>query len=1156
MKLLLATVFTTLFAISGYAQTSSGVSSDGRDFYVGMVPPSFNTVAAPDVLAFFGAYMLISSYADNTVNISYFDKKTGKESAPQIYHISARTGIQVLLDSAATAMYPKGDSAEYASCHVTALSPINIQYFSTGACAGGSYLALATPALGRKYVIASYNDNPGDLSFPASPNQISEGFFLIVAAFDSTAVTILSNSTTMGGHPGYHSGTTPTFPNKVPYTVMLHRGQCYLVKSAGKDISDDISGSIVESNKPIAVLGGQENAALGGVSNRSLEGRDYMVEQMIPSDFWDTTGYLAVPLKDSQPANASVYEGVGENYRTYSDSFTCINLTLGSVSGPTDMTTGALVQPPPERFGVDEPVDFESCNGKKFGVMMYDLRNFANSAPYPAPSMMTIIPMSRWKTSYLWYVPANKFEILQAYYCDVIASTADLNAVQNGIVGSFNGGSIRPIKQILSQEQQWKGTIPNHPELTGVRFKLNPGCFYASGPHPFIVYNFGFRAIDPEFDLGDFDADDFFFSYANPTGALLSSGDTANFKVTIDSQCGKWNLCAFDQRKNNPGIRSVSLLNEQGISTQVPPQISVNCHLDTVFDPTQFGEIEFDGTTNSACFSIIVTNPSQPAYAAVMVTDNAGNEQLVPLTYTPVSLSLPTNISITNARFGVDTCLYMKIINTGKTSQLIESITLTGNPAFKLDSVPPVGQLTTGDSESLKICFLTSDTVTLTATINLSVACLKIPVQLSGRAGTGLIFAHDINFGRFFKGTTPCHHLGIDNIGQQPFTLSKKFTITGSNNFTIDTSNLPFVITPGHAAVPYVCYSPKQLGNDTAIIHWNTDIDAQYSQSVKNYSILIGESLPNVAWDRDAISETVICEDSLIQRIFLLSDCQPGDSTLHISSVTFSGPNASEWKILNNELGLSPLSNFDFHPCDSFWVDIVFKPDLIPQNYADRHAQLIANVMTESPQIIDLTGHVLHAEPDVDPDTLDYKDIAIGMQIGNSFRLKDTGTAPLIIQSIVGITYPILNLHGIAPGDTIQPGQSGVLVSVDVSLTSLIDTEVILTINFATPCAKPENIVIRIHPTSGVESTQQQSPILSIRPNPANGNSIILSFDGSEGENAEVRIFDVLGREMYSKNIFGENSLQIPIRNLQNGMYYAKVMIGGNIFTEKFEVAR
>src|SRR6185369_9671870 len=105
-----------------------------------------------------------------------------------------------------------GDVPEYAAIHITARRAINVEFFSTGACSGGSFLPITTAGLGKKYVIASYGDNPGDLGilgnsgYPPKGIEISEGFFEIIAPFENTQVTITPNSTTMGGHSGFHSG--------------------------------------------------------------------------------------------------------------------------------------------------------------------------------------------------------------------------------------------------------------------------------------------------------------------------------------------------------------------------------------------------------------------------------------------------------------------------------------------------------------------------------------------------------------------------------------------------------------------------------------------------------------------------------------------------------------------------------------------------------------------------------------------------------------------------------------------------------------------------------------------------------------------------------------------------------------------------------------
>src|SRR5205085_1955391 len=116
-----------------------------------------------------------------------------------VLRVKARTGVNAVLDLTEMFMQDSGDIPEYKACHIYGTGPMKVEFFSTGACAGGSYLALQTPVLGRKYVIASYYDNPGIggiSGFARSPSSLenSKGCFLIIAPHDSTRVTITPNA--------------------------------------------------------------------------------------------------------------------------------------------------------------------------------------------------------------------------------------------------------------------------------------------------------------------------------------------------------------------------------------------------------------------------------------------------------------------------------------------------------------------------------------------------------------------------------------------------------------------------------------------------------------------------------------------------------------------------------------------------------------------------------------------------------------------------------------------------------------------------------------------------------------------------------------------------------------------------------------------------
>ncbi len=825
------------------AQSTSGVSSDGRDFYIGYVQPSYYNVLNQSWTGFFKTYALVSTYVDTKVTISYFDDATGVETTSDIYSIPAHTGKQVLFDLTKMTLSSTGEIPQYRACHITSDHPVNVQYSSNGPDGSGSYLALATPALGKRYVIASYNDN-------ATAVDTADGFFLIIAAFSNTTVKITPNATTKGGHPGMHSGAHSTGA-ETPYSVNLNRGQCYLVKSGSAESDVDISGSIVESNKPIAVLGGQENGSLGSASV-TFEPRDYMVEQMIPIDFLDTTGYVSIPLKDSQPSDPT-NEGAGENYRVFTFDPLGSNIVYTeSGLGIRDMSVGRLAFPPPERFDVTNPVELHSTNGKRFSVMMYDQRNYVNLAPYPAPSMMTIIPLSRWAKSYAFYVPTytatNDNVNLREYFINVISYT---DGIGGGISISFNGGILKPITQVLSLEQQFRN-IPNHGELIGARYKIFPGSYYATSNRPFIIYSFGFEGVGGDKDSPP-DGDEWYSGNANPAGALLSSGDPGKLRTVIDSECTQWSICAFDDRTNDPGIRSVSLLDDpQGVQSY-PGKQSVNCHLDPLFDIKNFGEVELDGGSANVCFNIIIDDPLSAAYAAFMITDNAGNVKVSELSYSPPLFTRTPNTAMINfggVAVNSDSCISISIKNSESLSHKVVSALLVSNNRFTISSTKPTlpATLKKNDSVIVTICYNPKDTLFSTNRLDVVIDCFSIPVGVTANGITGIITATDLTFSATDTGMSSINTVGVTNIGRNSFTLTKNWELTGSKSFTfVDSVLLPTILKPGQTLPLRIQYTPKIKGGDTALLTWASDIEPPYSQKIKSYSQLFGVAVTPLA---------------------------------------------------------------------------------------------------------------------------------------------------------------------------------------------------------------------------------------------------------------------------------------------------------------------
>ncbi|MEP7235477.1 MAG: IgGFc-binding protein, partial [Ignavibacteriota bacterium] len=523
-----------------------GIPSEGRDFYFGYVYTSFNknpnNASGVNVSGFYNVYALVSSFEDNNqVKISYFDPGSGKEIQSIVKFVTAHNAIEVALDQVAMRPTDPGEKPEFRACHITSKKPVNVQFFSTGANSGGSYLSLPTNALGKNYVVSSYYDNPKLGSVSPQRAENAGGFFEIIATENNTNVTITPNGLTSGGKIGTNTGAGSTGARH-PFTVTLMRGQVYLVKGDGSNEYNDMSGSIITSDKPIAVLSGHEDAFIGGVNGYTTDARNFMIQQLVPAEDFESDGYVTVPFVEA-PGSHDYDEGYGENFRVYAFDTNTVSIQASSPTGTADIPSSAYHNPGQEIRNIATPMEFHSADQRKFSVMMYDIRNQHLEAPAPAPCMMMIVPMSHWRTSFVFYVSANSFVQWQNYYIHLIGLRSDID--KQFIEYTFNGGALKKLSSLTKVATY--NNIPKHTELEGVRYSVTPGAYYFTNTrdaylHPFtdtgyyattedqriadtsllrgafMIYLNQFRGLDPDRDIGDFDGDDFFFEMATPVG--------------------------------------------------------------------------------------------------------------------------------------------------------------------------------------------------------------------------------------------------------------------------------------------------------------------------------------------------------------------------------------------------------------------------------------------------------------------------------------------------------------------------------------------------------------------------------------------------------------------------------------------------------------
>ncbi|MDP4236140.1 MAG: choice-of-anchor D domain-containing protein, partial [Bacteroidota bacterium] len=809
----------------------------------------------------FKVFFYIATHYENDVNVSYFDA-SGVEMPPYHYHILSGNVLELPVNYPLMQVDTASDGTTHKSCHIKSRYPVTVYYLSVGACAGGSYLALPVISLGKNYVAASYNDNPlvgstagiNNFYYPATYDYAG-GEFMVVGTEDLTNVKITPTTTTVTGHPGSNTGA----PH--PYTIQLNRGECYLVRSNGRNEDNDMSGSLIEATRPVAVISGHENAMLGGANPYSIEARDFMVEQMVPIDYWDSTGYIGVPFAEPSPPGV---EGHGDTYRIYAFDSTTVqaHLDVQGVSGGFDQPTRRLLAPP-QTLDVTTPVEAYTTNGKRISLMQYDERSQTTTIPWLSPSMMTIVPKSRWRTSCAFAVPGGNTiddggRVPNYIYINVIAPNL------GNISLSINGANPVPLTS-LSRIGQFSNFSSNYPTLRANQYRFtsffnSASNYFLSSPDPFVVYYYGIRDFSPHPGYeGDPTHVNFMQEYSAPAGMQLNTGVTPSFIVDTSSTCSGWHICVRDTGKNDPGLKAVILIDDpDAVYWQQPGAKFSNVTFDSASADFADGELHpHFQSSGSYCFDVNFLSPLQAASAPLAIVDNLGNAVILRLDRSASALklttSLPTSARADSIVFPVKTigqqiCTTFVFTNTapkGGTALNLASLDFTNkDTSFKIGAVTPSlpHLLAAGDSLLVQVCYTPSDSSRHRDSLVMHTDCFSIPISLDAHGSTGLILASDLDFGPINTGDTLCKQVQIKNVGSAPFNVTG-FVLPDSIDFSV-TTTLPFQIKPGGTALVTICFHPQIEGPYNAGIDWTTDLEASFAHSVKNHSALTGTASP------------------------------------------------------------------------------------------------------------------------------------------------------------------------------------------------------------------------------------------------------------------------------------------------------------------------
>lgn len=252
--------------------------------------------------------------------------------------------------------------------HLVASDTVNVYALNYRTRSSDVAVIYPTESLGKEYFAIGYTPNP------TNANE-SNSEFMIVATENQTKINI---SPSVDTERGKKANTT--------FSIILNKGQIYQVQSMNRNVSGqgDLSGSYIQSDKPIAFYSGNKSTAVpvnGGT-------RDYLFEQLPPTNAWGRDFYV-VPLQNrtrdtyrilaAEDQTTITIEETGETRTLDKGKFYEFNLSSNQASRITSSKKILLAQ-----FCRSQEADENGGVGDPFMIILSPISQKVNDVTFEA----------------------------------------------------------------------------------------------------------------------------------------------------------------------------------------------------------------------------------------------------------------------------------------------------------------------------------------------------------------------------------------------------------------------------------------------------------------------------------------------------------------------------------------------------------------------------------------------------------------------------------------------------------------------------------------------------------------------------------------------------------------------------------------------------
>ena len=246
-----AAIFSVLVSYAESYENYDPYTTEGTEFYVTFMKNGGAQTAA-DVLQFF----LYASTRYGEAKVTIYSAKSG-EKISEFKCTNTTVGLDTIDDKKG---FLENSNKKYDRVlRVTSDVPISLYASNYNNQSYGAFNVLPVEALSKEYVIQTYK------------SDTEENQFAIIATQDNTTIRITPSAPIRWGE---ESSTVD------PQIITLDKGEAYQI--FGKGPEDDLSGTIVCSDKSIAVFNGGQSS----MSTSTVGTPDNVVEQILPTYMW------------------------------------------------------------------------------------------------------------------------------------------------------------------------------------------------------------------------------------------------------------------------------------------------------------------------------------------------------------------------------------------------------------------------------------------------------------------------------------------------------------------------------------------------------------------------------------------------------------------------------------------------------------------------------------------------------------------------------------------------------------------------------------------------------------------------------------------------------------------------------------------------------